>query len=645
MNKSHKLIGVFGACLHEQNQMNFLSALRETCIKTGYTTIAFSASHSSSYDEDSATGELKLLDLFKYIYLDCIIILTETINNQRLINKIAQIGQKKGIPVFSIDGIVDGCYNMPLDYKHGFRDIVNHVIVDHKVKKANMLAGFRGNSFSDERIEIYKEVLAENGIEFEEKRLGYGDFWERPSRVALQEFLDSDLELPKAIICANDSMAIVACTMLSENGYSVPEDIIVTGFDGTHASTYNFPTITTCTPDYAEALDFIIQEIELIKDTGKLMPCNHMIKFKILKRQSCGCEDKTIQDHTKIISTLYDATGDSSWHMLAMNTLVTNLLNKQHVEDIAKLLPESAQLWSEHFRFACVKSELTKEQLTRERCTNVTDEFNDMTSILYIKNGKFDESNSHFNVNNFIPNFDELLPKPGNTFLVRLIHYGKQVYGYTVDEITEPNLRNLQRCNEFDMFLAHCLNTVLHNFALNEVNRNLEKAYEEITALSIHDPMTGAYNRRGFYNMLNSKLREDYNKDKYLYITFIDLDGLKGINDNFGHKEGDFAITTVAHALQQIDVPDPLCARFGGDEFICAFFADAPTDFTKEDIRKQVLSNISKTPGVADKHYPIDFSIGVLCQHINKISNVDSIILSTDKMMYIDKITKKAEKS
>ena len=637
MNKNNKYIGVFGSCLYEQNPMNFLSALREACITYGYTTVALSATHSSQDNEDSAHGQLLLLDLFKNINLDCIIILKETVKYQYLIDKAVNIGKEMNIPVFSIDGEADGCYNMPLDYKDGFRNIVRHVIRDHGRKRVNMLAGFKGNSFSEERIDVYKSVLEECNIPFEEERLGYGDFWERPSRAAIQTFLSSDLELPEAIVCANDSMAITTCSMLAENGYKVPEDIIVTGFDGTQNSRYNSPTITTCTPDYTEAMKFIIEKTIEAKETGKVQPCDHMIGFNILKSQSCGCEPNTVHNHTEIITTLYNATGDSSWHTLAMNTLVTSLLEKQYIEDIAELLPETARLWSENFRFACVKSELTKASITPEACKNATGEFNEMTSILYMKEQRFDEDNIQFNVREFIPRLDEVACDSGTALFVRLIHYGNQVYGYTVDGVSELNLRNLQRCNEFDMFLAHSINTVLHNYALN-------KAYEEIASLSVNDPMTGVYNRRGFYTRLNAMLEVPENLEQYLYIVFIDMDGLKGINDNFGHKEGDFAITTVAQALDKLDIPGSFCARFGGDEFICAFFSDDSGTYNADIIKAQAMDNIRQTAGVSKKRYPIDFSIGVLCQKACNIKNLDELILSADKMMYVNKVSRKQKR-
>lgn len=641
MNKNQKLIGVCGTSLFEQNSIHFLSALKDVCLKTGYTTVAFSASIDSSTDSDCALGELKLLDLCQYVDLDCIIILTETLKSQILIQKLVDIGKKKNIPVFSVDGIVDGCYNMSLNYRQGFRDMVRHVIIDHGVSTVNMLAGMRENSFSQERVQIFKEVLEECGIPFEEERLAYGDFWDRPTRIALNQFLNSDLPMPEAIICANDEMAITTCSVLSDRGYRIPEDIIVTGFDGTQSSRYNFPSITTCDPDYFEASEFVIKKTDEVKQTGRVVPCDHLINFNILKSQSCGCEPGTLHNHSKAFASLYRENGDSAWHNIAMNTLVTNLLDKQNIEDIAELLPETVHLWSEHFRFACIKSELMKPHLSLENCRDATGSFTKMTSILCAKNQIFDETYKEFNVNEFVPNFSQLIDRPGTTLVVRLLNYKQQVYGYTVDEFTELNHSKLTRCNEFAMFLNHSINTVLHNFELNQLNRNLEKAYSDIAALSVIDPMTGVYNRRGFFKMFKSLLAEKNETNKYICFVYVDLDGLKYINDNFGHKEGDFAIKSVALSLHGIQTGNLLCSRFGGDEFVCAFLSDSPDKYDELTIKQQIKSVLCETPGLADKPYNVDFSIGVYNQIIDDTLNLEQIILSADTKMYNNKMSKR----
>lgn len=647
MNKTNKLIGVCGAQLFEHNAISFLTALKKACIDTGYTTIALSASIYSADDNDDSFAAERLLDLCRYIALDCLIILTETLKNKHLIDKLVAIGAEKKIPVFSIDGTVGGCYNMTLDYETGFHDMVKHVILDHGAKRVNMLAGTEGNSFSEERVNIYKSTLAECGIDFEPERLAYGDFWDRPARVALQKFLDSDLPMPDAIICANDAMAITACSMLSERGYRIPEDIIVTGFDGTSASKYNSPTITTCEPDYEEALAFIMSETARVKADGVVSPCNHMINFRIMKNQSCGCEPTLYHNYSKIISKLYEANGDSAWHTLAMNTLVTDVSEAQYVEDIIRFLPNTVRLWSDHFRFACIKSELDKNELQLNPQPDLTGSFKKMTTMMYVKNHEFKNVGVQFNVQEFIHNFDELIEKAGTTFVIRILNYGKQVYGYTVDEFTDLDHRQVQRCNEFAMFLAHSIHTVFHNHQLNELNHNLARAYRDIETLSICDPLTGIYNRRGFFQMADTILdrekdnAKDTNTEKYLYLINIDLDGLKHINDNYGHSEGDFAITCIAHSLLAINAENLICSRFGGDEFNCIFTGSSPDEYNSETIKAQIIEALQSIPEVSTKKYPINFSIGLVSHRIDDALNIEYMTSIADNKMYEDKLSHK----
>jgi len=636
MAEKTRLIGVCGANLFEQTAINFLSVLKDVSFHKGYSTIAFSAGINSYEDADHAVSELELVDLCRYINLDCIIILTETLKNNLLLEKIVEIGYAKNIPVFSIDGIVEGCYNMPLDYKSAFRDIVEHVIKDHGVTCVNMLAGMRNNSFSDERIGIFKEVIAKHGIEFDERRLDYGDFWAYPARAAVERFLESDLPMPEAIICANDEMAITACSTLAEHGYRVPEDIIVTGFDDTQASAHNYPSITTCTPNYLEAINFILEQSELVKNTGKLSPCEHKIHFDVVKRQSCGCEPNTIHNHSQLVSELYLAASDASWHTLAMNSLVTSVLEKNHVEDIIHELPNTVRLWYGNFRFACLKSELLADNLKSSN-RDFSGSFGRMATILYVKEGVFDEPCEQFDVREFIPRFDELIDQPGLTFVARILKNGKQVYGYTVDKFLELNYRQVQRCNEFAMFLTHSINTVLHNYELTELNHNLENANAEIAAMSIHDPLTGIYNRRGYFNTLAELRKDESLVGKYIYMVNVDLDRLKYINDNYGHSEGDFAITAVARSLPSIDADPLIYARFGGDEFTCTFIADTDDLYTTEQIKSQINEALLKLPGVSEKEYPINFSIGLCVQKITPDINIESIISSADSKMYADK--------
>jgi diguanylate cyclase (GGDEF)-like protein/PAS domain S-box-containing protein len=94
---------------------------------------------------------------------------------------------------------------------------------------------------------------------------------------------------------------------------------------------------------------------------------------------------------------------------------------------------------------------------------------------------------------------------------------------------------------------------------------DLKRQQENITYLSFHDQLTGLYNRRFFEEEL---LRLDNSRNLPLTIVMGDVNGLKLVNDSFGHAVGDELLIKVSQALRKASRVDDIIARYGGDEFI-----------------------------------------------------------------------------
>ena len=101
---------------------------------------------------------------------------------------------------------------------------------------------------------------------------------------------------------------------------------------------------------------------------------------------------------------------------------------------------------------------------------------------------------------------------------------------------------------------------------LSEKNKLLNK-------LSITDGLTGINNRRGFLDSVQHLVNSSYNEGKPAMLLFADMDNLKQVNDRFGHKNGDYAIKSIAQILQQSFDTDDVIGRIGGDEF-CVLLRD-----------------------------------------------------------------------
>lgn len=130
----------------------------------------------------------------------------------------------------------------------------------------------------------------------------------------------------------------------------------------------------------------------------------------------------------------------------------------------------------------------------------------------------------------------------------------------------------------------------------------------EIRSLAITDDLTGFFNRRGFLAAAAQQLKVAHRDRLNVLLLFCDLDNLKGVNDTFGHREGDLALVRTADALEDTFRNSDLLARLGGDEFaVLAWEASLP------DIRT-ILARLGKNLEKAnadEARFKLSLSVGV----------------------------------
>ncbi|MCR5586427.1 MAG: GGDEF domain-containing protein [Lachnospiraceae bacterium] len=641
MKTPRKVICVCGVRLFEERIHQLIEELKKEAKKHGYFIMVVSANSDSLTDADSVSGDMQFFDFLEELEMSALLVLAESLKFESFVLKITDIGHKKNIPVFCTERTLPGCFNINFDYKQGFEMMVRHIVEHHKKTRVDMIAGMKGNSFSDERIEMYKKVLRDNNIPVETERIFYGDFWEIPTRQAVEDIFNSDLELPEAIVCANDSMAITTCSMLNQRGYTVPDDFLVSGFDGINSSKYSYPAISTCKPDNHSIAKFIVSETENADTTGIFSPKDFDIEFIPLFNRSCGCgREMTPFETSSVIGKLMYEISDSTWHTNAMNHMMTSISEKDSIWDVAEILPYNLKFWTGPFTFACVKSELVNEIIPRE-------EFDEMMVIAHsYQNNTYSTPGEIFKAKDVTPNFKEILDPDSeiDLLLIRSINSGKNVFGYIAQGFKQITTRDLIRFDEFGMFLSDSINSVLHKKRLGDLNKELLKANREITKLSEIDPMTDIYNRRGFNQKLKQLVENPRNKGKYLYLVSIDMDNLKIINDDYGHSAGDFALKTIAKALKKCVSKYGIVSRYGGDEFTAAALLTEPAPYTNESWNDYVNDTIKSIEGVSEKPYTISVSTGFSDHIIDDKLSIDVLTRLADREMYERKNIRKAER-
>lgn len=153
---------------------------------------------------------------------------------------------------------------------------------------------------------------------------------------------------------------------------------------------------------------------------------------------------------------------------------------------------------------------------------------------------------------------------------------------------------------------------------------------ETLKELSEHDALTNAYNRREICSFMQEKMQNGHQ----LICVFIDLDGLKIVNDRYGHFYGDMMLKRFASSCMSVLDGKGNLARIGGDEFLLVFL-DLDIQFVENCII-QLQDELLKPDDDKEKIY---FSYGISFDE----HTVDDYIVAADKKMYICKKRKRSE--
>jgi diguanylate cyclase (GGDEF)-like protein len=156
----------------------------------------------------------------------------------------------------------------------------------------------------------------------------------------------------------------------------------------------------------------------------------------------------------------------------------------------------------------------------------------------------------------------------------------------------------------------------------------------ELGNLAFTDELTGLYNRRAFRTLAERQLKLARRSCRGMLLFFIDVDGLKQINDCFGHAEGDRALRCTAQTLKKTFRDSDVIARLGGDEFaVLAVEASGHSD-------AKVVSRLNKYLDAINAEHPeyaISLSVGVARFDYGRPTSIRDLMAQADRAMYEQK--------
>lgn len=157
---------------------------------------------------------------------------------------------------------------------------------------------------------------------------------------------------------------------------------------------------------------------------------------------------------------------------------------------------------------------------------------------------------------------------------------------------------------------------------------------EEIQQLSVTDDLTGVGNRRGFYLAAEPALLEARRTNRECVFGFIDVDGLKLVNDEMGHAVGDALIADVARVLRATLHESDLLARMGGDEFAVLVTDSAAQPL---ELQERLLAALQRFNDTSSRPYRISASFGLMSVCSTDSGSVDELLARADELMYRQK--------
>ncbi len=162
---------------------------------------------------------------------------------------------------------------------------------------------------------------------------------------------------------------------------------------------------------------------------------------------------------------------------------------------------------------------------------------------------------------------------------------------------------------------------------------------EEVRLLAVTDQLTGLYNRRGFIALVEQQLKLSARSRKSMLLYFADLDGMKQINDTWGHDEGDRALINTASILRETFRASDILARIGGDEF--AIFSVDAMDVAPQSLLRRIEINLHEFNSHKNHPYSLSLSIGVISYDPEHPCSLDDLMCRADDEMYASKNQKR----
>ena len=610
------------------------------CEKYGYDLVVVSSMvEFNFYLKEYVNGEKNIYNLPNYSKFDGIIVdvIGMTYSNKiDIINKIYNdLRKKTSAPCISVgkpfkDLIVSENSNDQL-----MRELCRHAIEVHGCKDICLLTGFKDNYEAEDRLASMLDEIHKHGLEVSEDHIIYGDFWFDSGTKLAQDIVSGKVSKPDALIAASDHMALGFIEEYTHLGGHIPEDMIVLGFEATIDAFLSDITLTSIESNYAkcaaDAVDILRRRIE---PGAEISPYEVDVASALHTGMSCGCTFDARNTLDAVRTSIYFLMRNYTKNVYEDNIDI-GLLMESHIPEQLTASRDPEECIQNIYNSAYIVSPMRNFFLClREDWLDDSRDIKEgypekMDLVMFRSKDRLDDL--HELKKRITFDTSEMLPQqfiknePPSIYYFSAVHFANNTLGYGVLQ------RELRDAPKYNIVYRNWLRFVKNALEMVRTrNRFLE--------LSINDKMTGLLNRRGMFQKIEKLFKRAKPHDR-LFAAVVDMDGLKYINDTFGHSEGDHGIIRVADAVRSIANDGDICCRAGGDEFYILGLREKDT-FDNDKYVNDFCENLSKLTAGDDKPYTVTASIGCALSDEDD-TDVEKLLTIADENMYRYKVSRR----
>ena len=628
-----KRIGIYMGEIFGEFQKRVLQSIFGKAKELDYDVFVFSSFGAYGDNLLYAEGEESMLALPDLTCLDGIIVSKDTFDISGMDEMLdILLREKATCPVVYLKTPKEGYYNVLVENKEIMKDITRHFVKVHGFTDICYMSGKKDYLDAQERLAGFLEVMQEEGIEVSEHMVYHGDYWCEKGEEALNFFMTGRSTYPQAIICANDYMALSICMELQKRGIPVPEQVCVSGFDNIEEAKLHNPCFTTAEVCVA---DIGIKAVEIIDNVCNGRPQDRVewINPRFISGESCGCgKTREMVNSNPYMLELLHRQFNSIKRIVFMTTDCQDAYRDEELLHLAERYAfdnNAEKVW------ICLNEDIEKSEI--DDFTDVNKAYTKQMVLrrVFKKNNQAVHCHKKFWRKDLLP-WEYMDSEQPQAYLVFSIHYRNQCYGYMVMTVEDGKWIS-SFTQAYLMVLANGIEDI-------KMHREVS-GLEEIRTLYLMDSLTGIYNRRGFEKKLriinetrivkSFAIEKNMDTPKYISMVSIDMDGLKYINDHFGHAEGDDALKRLAGVIKSLAQKDEVYARTGGDEFSMILISDTPN--RHEQFCDTFLQAMAKEEAKVKKPYAFHASVGVCCITENKDLSLMKCMQMADDQMYMQK--------